>query len=67
MLANPLAVLYPIYSSVKHTLSFAIARPREVVSTVKFARDIKGPNVYLGLVNAVAGKLDYIHHSAYDS
>ena len=41
MLVNPLAVLYPIYSSSKYRLSFAIARPWEVVGVAKFACRIK--------------------------
>ena len=65
MLANPLAVLYPIYSSSEHTLRFETVRPWEVVSAAKFARGISSQKKYLGLINAVAGDLNNIHYFAY--
>ena len=54
-----------MYSSREHILSFATARPWEVVSVAKLLHGIKGKNVYLGLVNAVKGKFIHIHCSAY--
>ena len=65
VLANPLLILYPLYSSSEHRLSFAIARPQEAVSAAKFSSGIKGKNVYFGLIYEFKGDLNYIHRSAY--
>ena len=65
VLANPLAVLYPIYSNTEHTVNYRTARPWEAISAAKFTCGMKGQNLYIGLVNAVSGELHYIHHFAY--
>ena len=65
MLPNPPTEFYPRDLNTEHILSFNTARPWEVVSAAKFAGGIIGQNVYVSLVNPVAGELNYIHCSAY--
>ena len=58
VLAKPLAVLYPVFSSGEYILSFEIARPCDIVNAEKFAHAIKVQNIYLGLLNVLSGELN---------